>query len=111
MKKLFFFRSSASSNENNSPITPPSKDKQVYWEKKSTDGGLNNQAVHNSRTRKPVPEYHNFATSPSLRRSLSFSSGTPRDRQINLSRFTNQNESPCSTSNVSLKQSDHRSSR
>ncbi|KAM7499215.1 hypothetical protein LguiA_023629 [Lonicera macranthoides] len=111
MKKLFFFRSSASSNENNSPITPPSKDKQVYWEKKSTDGGLNNQAAHNSRTRKPVPEYHNFATSPSLRRSLSFSSGTPRDRQINLSRFTNQNESPCSTSNVSLKQSDHRSSR
>ncbi|VFQ99370.1 unnamed protein product [Cuscuta campestris] len=65
MKKLFFFRSSTSSAGND--ISPPSKDKECNWEKRV-------DTLEKSRSKKQSLEHYNFGDTPSLRRSLSFSS-------------------------------------
>ncbi|XP_059666157.1 uncharacterized protein LOC132311980 [Cornus florida] len=88
MKKLFSFRSSGSGCGNNNIVPPPSTEEQIYEDNSSGNG-----------------------TSPCLRRSLSFSSADFSEGalgQRNLSRFSGH---PCSSSNVSLKQSDCHSSR
>lgn len=109
MKKFFFFRSSASSNGNNNP----------------SDSRLNNQSTDkaentfrsprgSSKTRKQVFASQTSGTSPCLRRSLSFSSAVFHEDglgQKNLSRFGDQNGSPCNSSTISHKRSDRRSSR
>ncbi|KAK2979317.1 hypothetical protein RJ640_013281 [Escallonia rubra] len=102
MKKLFFFRSSASSNGNNSQVSPPSKDKQLHWENPADDNKSRTKKVSGSQT---------FDNSPCLRRSHSYSSGTVRDGGLgerNYSCSNIQNGSPSSSS--SLKRSDPRSS-
>ncbi|KAM7494981.1 hypothetical protein LguiB_029590 [Lonicera macranthoides] len=99
MKKFFFFKSSSSSNSDNNP-SPPS------------DGEMKNQATDKSRTKNQVYENQTSGSSPSLRRSRSYSSGSAYDAQRNLSCLNNQSGSPCSSSNnVSLKRLDPCSSR
>ncbi|KAA8539385.1 hypothetical protein F0562_026077 [Nyssa sinensis] len=91
MKKFFSFKSSACSSVNNNPVPPPLTDKQVYRENTSDNG-----------------------SSPCLRRSLSSSSAVFHNGALgrrNLPYLRDQCESPCSSSNVSLKRPDHRSSR
>ncbi|GMP22822.1 hypothetical protein CsSME_00000664 [Camellia sinensis var. sinensis] len=109
MKKFFFFRSSASSNGNNNP----------------SDSRLNNQSTDkaentfrsprgSSKTRNQVFASQTSGTSPCLRRSLSFSSAVFHEDglgQKNLSRFGDQNGSPCNSSTISHKRPDHRASR
>lgn len=112
MKKLFFFRSSASSNGNNNPSPQLSKDKQVYWENPS-NSGLKNQATDKFRTKKHVSEYQTSTTSPSLRKSRSYSAGTIHESglgQRSLCFLNNPSGSPCS-SKISQKESDPRSTR
>lgn len=112
MKKLFFFRSSASSNGSNNPSPQLSKDKQVYSENPS-DSGLKNQATDKFRTKKYVSEYQTSTTSPSLRKSRSYSAGTIHESglgQKSLCFLNNSSGSPCS-SKISQKQSDPRSTR
>ncbi|XP_028126630.1 daple-like protein isoform X2 [Camellia sinensis] len=107
--KKFFFRFSASSNGNNNP----------------SDSRLNNQSTDkaentfrsprgSSKTRNQVFASQTSGTSPCLRRSLSFSSAVFHEDglgQKNLSRFGDQNGSPCNSSTISHKRSDRRSSR
>ncbi|XP_057981825.1 uncharacterized protein LOC131167068 [Malania oleifera] len=112
MKKLFFFKSSSSSSGNNQ-VPLPSTDKQVYWEY-PLENGLNNQSrdkVDNnfrspkglsSKVRKPASETQSAATTPCLRRSLSFSSAVFNSSsglsQRNLSCASEQSRSPSSSS-------------
>lgn len=95
MKKFFSFRSS-SSNGGNNQVSPPSSDKQAYWERQS-------DCNEKSRIKKKVAE-----NTPSLRRSLSSSSAAIFDGGIFR---RNQSGSPCSTSNGSFRQMGHHASR
>lgn len=92
MKKFFFFRSSSSNNQ----VSPPSSDKQVYWERQS-------DCNEKSRIKKRAVE-----NAPSLRRSLSSSSAAIFDGGIDR---RNQSGSPCSASNGSFRQMGHHTSR
>ncbi|KAL6526706.1 hypothetical protein OROGR_015796 [Orobanche gracilis] len=88
MKKLFFFRShSANSTNNNSQLSPPSTDKQVSWRKTK-------DKVEKSVNNKPASEDPVFGSTPCLRRSLSFSSGSLFESGKELK---NQTGSPCSS--------------
>ncbi|KVI09775.1 myosin-13 [Cynara cardunculus var. scolymus] len=92
MKKLFFFKSSASSNGTNSLASSQSKDKQLHSEK-SLEGTCK------SRSKKAAYEDQ---SSPVLRKSRSYSSGTVHDSGL----LRTQSDSPCSSSsNFSHKQS------
>ncbi|KAL3655857.1 hypothetical protein CASFOL_000253 [Castilleja foliolosa] len=98
MKKLFFFRSNPSNATNNDQSSPPSTDKQVSWEK-TTD-----------KSDKPAKNKHGpddqvLGTTPCLRRSLSFSYGSPFDNEKGQN--GNQTGSPCSASYYSNKKSGH----
>lgn len=106
MKKLFFFKSSTSSNGTNNVAPSQSKEKQLHLEKSSGDGL---QGTHKSRSKKAAYEDQNQShTSPFLRRSRSFSSGTVHDNGL----LRTRSDSPCSSSsNISQKQSVSRSSR
>ncbi|KAK9049546.1 hypothetical protein SSX86_031485 [Deinandra increscens subsp. villosa] len=92
MKKLFFFKSSTSNNV--------SKEKQLQSENSSGD---------KSRSKKAANEGQNQdQTSPFLKRSRSYSSGTVHDSRL----LRTQSDSPCSSSsNISQKQSASRPSR
>ncbi|CAK9142939.1 unnamed protein product [Ilex paraguariensis] len=104
MKKLFFFRSSSSGCGNEIEVPPPSTDKQVYSEKPSD--------CNMARTKKHVSETQKFGTSPCLRRSLSFSSGSIYDGGLGQRNLSNPSGSPCSSSsNIPLKQPGRHSSR
>ncbi|KAL7611937.1 hypothetical protein Lser_V15G08659 [Lactuca serriola] len=96
MKKLFFFKSSTSNNQ------APSQSKENSF-------GDGVQDTHKSRSKKAAFEDQNqIQTSPHLRRSRSFSSGTFVDSVM----LRTQSDSACSSSsNVSHKQSAPRSSR
>ncbi|KAI5659917.1 hypothetical protein M9H77_28710 [Catharanthus roseus] len=98
MKKFFFFRSS-SSNSGNNQVSPPSSDKQIYWEKPS-------ESNDKSRIKKRVTD-----NTPSLRRSLSSSSAAIFDGGIGRRNMIDQSGSPCSTSNGSFRQLGRHSSR
>ncbi|KAL8210664.1 hypothetical protein R6Q57_005101 [Mikania cordata] len=93
MKKLFFFKSSTSSSETN-------KEKQLQSE---------NLLGDKSRSKKAAYEDQNQGqTSPFLKRSRSYSSGTFPDSRL----LRTQNDSPCSSSsNISHKKSASRLSR
>ncbi|KAL6123797.1 hypothetical protein ACLB2K_076314 [Fragaria x ananassa] len=107
MKKLFFFRSSASSNGKDK--SPPSTDKQVYWENMSEKGSQVGDKADNSfhspkglfsKSRKQVSDMQNSSESPGLRRSRSLSSAAflvsePVQAEFSSSRF--QSRSPCSS--------------
>ncbi|XP_051116179.1 uncharacterized protein LOC127241280 isoform X2 [Andrographis paniculata] len=69
MKKLFFFRSNSSSKTNDDQLSPPT-DKQVSWEKPPERADMSANNKH---------EDWESPSSPCLRRSLSFSSGSPYD--------------------------------
>ncbi|XP_057789191.1 uncharacterized protein LOC131006068 [Salvia miltiorrhiza] len=99
MKKLFFFRSSSSNN-----VSPPSTDKQVYWEKPT-------ERVDKSVKNKHASEDQVFGSTPILRRSLSFSSGSLYDTGKGLRNNSEQTGSPHSSGHHPNKQSGHRSSR
>ncbi|XP_058204647.1 uncharacterized protein LOC131318721 [Rhododendron vialii] len=106
MKKLFFFRSSA----NNNPSLTGVNDDQA------TDRARNSfrSPRGSSRTRKQVIENSTSGTSPRLRRSLSFSSAALDEGELGQkysSFFINQNESPCSSSNIPRKGADRHSYR
>lgn len=106
MKKLFFFRSSA----NNNPSLTGVNDDQA------TDRARNSfrNPRGSSRTRKQVLENSTSGTSPRLRRSLSFSSAALDEGALGQkysSFFINQNESPCSSSNIPRKGADRHSYR
>ncbi|KAK4425200.1 hypothetical protein Salat_1713900 [Sesamum alatum] len=103
MKKLFFFRSHSSNSTNSNQLSPPSTDKQVYWEKPTERSEKSTKNKHGS-------EDQVFVAAPSLRRSLSFSSGSLYDTGKGI-RNSDQTGSPCSTSYYSNKQSRHHSSR
>ncbi|KAI3470693.1 hypothetical protein Pfo_027356 [Paulownia fortunei] len=103
MKKLFFFRSHSSNSANNNQLSPPSTDKQVYWEKPT-------EKVDKSVKNKHGSEDQVFGSTPCLRRSLSFSSGSFYDTGKGLRNNGNQTGSPCSASYYSNKQSGHHSS-
>ncbi|KAL3523742.1 hypothetical protein ACH5RR_016576 [Cinchona calisaya] len=96
MKKLFFFRSS-SSNGGGNQVSPPLTHKQDGNEK--------------SRTKKQVAENCTSSNTPFLRRSLSSSSAAIFDGGAGRRNTSDQTGSPCSTSNGSLKQFGHHSSR
>ncbi|XP_022869877.1 outer dense fiber protein 2 [Olea europaea var. sylvestris] len=98
MKKLFSFRSNASNGKNNNQVSPPSTDKQVYWERPR-------ESINNPRKEKHGSENQVFGTAPCLRRSLSYSSGA-----LHYGNFADPSGSPRSTSN-SHKQSGQHSTR
>ncbi|PIN21768.1 hypothetical protein CDL12_05538 [Handroanthus impetiginosus] len=100
MKKLFFFRSH-SSNSSNNQLSPT--DKQVYWEKPT-------ERVEKSTKNNRGSEDQGFGSSPCLRRSLSFSSGSVYDSGKGLRNNRDRAGSPCSASYYSSKQSGHHSS-
>ncbi|KAK6145317.1 hypothetical protein DH2020_022137 [Rehmannia glutinosa] len=104
MKKLFFFRSHSSNSANNNQLSPPSTDKKVYWEKPM-------EKVDKSVKKKHGSEDQVFGSTPCLRRSLSFSSGSLYDTGKGLRNNVSQTGSPCSASYYSNKQSGHHSSR
>ncbi|KAG9146625.1 hypothetical protein Leryth_014639 [Lithospermum erythrorhizon] len=99
MKKLFFFKSFSPNGESNEK-SPPSAEKQMYLEK-SLDGSLK------SKSKKHVTREQSHGSSPCLRRSMSFSSGSAFDSQFGR----NLNEQSDSPGHPSLKHSGHRSSR
>lgn len=101
MKKLFF---RSSNNANSKQLSPPSTDKQVYWEK-PTD------RIDKSEKSKRASEDQVFGSSPCLRRSLSFSSGSLYDTGKGLRNSSEPNGSPHSSSYYQNKQSGCRSSR
>lgn len=103
MKKLLFFRSSASSGGNNTQISPPAKEKRIDWEKPDK--------LDKSRSKKNVPENHTFGDTPTLRRSLSFSSGSFYDGWVGQMNCQDQSGSPRGGTNVQHKKSNHSSSR
>ncbi|KAL0349226.1 UNVERIFIED_CONTAM: hypothetical protein Sangu_1150400 [Sesamum angustifolium] len=90
MKKLFFFRSHSSDSTNSNQLSPPSTDKQVYWEKPT-------ERLEKSTKNKHGSEDQVSVAAPCLRRSLSFSSGSLYDNGKGL-RNSDQTGSPCSTS-------------
>lgn len=104
MKKLFFFRSHSSNNANSNQLSPPSTDKQVYWEKPT-------ERIDKSVKTKHASEDQVFGSTPCLRRSLSFSSGSLYDTGKGLRKSSEQNGSPHSSSYYQNKQSGCRSSR
>ncbi|KAK6145315.1 hypothetical protein DH2020_022135 [Rehmannia glutinosa] len=104
MKKLFFFRSHSSNSANNNQLSPPSTDKKVYWEKPM-------EKVDKSVKKKHGSEDQVFGSTPCLRRSLSFSSGSLYDTGKGLRNNVSQTGSPCSASYYSNKQSGHHFSR
>ncbi|KAL7109063.1 hypothetical protein ACP275_06G152100 [Erythranthe tilingii] len=98
MKKLFFFRSHSSNTVNNNQLSPPSTDKQVYWEKPT-------EKVDKSVKNKHGFEEQEFGSSPCLRRSLSFSSGSPYETGKGPSKNYNPTGSPCHATYYSNKHS------
>lgn len=103
MKKLFFFRSHSSDSVNINQLSPPSTDKQVYWEKPTEKAEKSLKNKHGSE--------QEFVSSPCLRRSLSFSSGSLYDTEKGLRKNFNETCSPCSDDYYSNKQSRHHPSR
>nr|GMD01972.1 coiled-coil domain-containing protein 18-like [Ipomoea batatas] len=101
MKKLFFFRSSASSGGSNTQISPPAKEKRIDGEKPDKPD--------KSRSKKKVPENHTFGDTPTLRRSLSFSSGSFYDGWVGQMNCQDQSGSPHGDANI--KKSNRSSSR
>lgn len=126
MKKLFFFRSSSPNNGNSNRGSPPSTDKQVYWEM-PLESGLNNQGGDKdkaekssqsprglfSRSRKQVHDSQGSSTSSCLRRSRSLSSAAflaDGLGQRNFSCTSDRSGSPSSsTSSTPYQQCDHSS--
>ncbi|XP_031109175.1 protein bicaudal D-like [Ipomoea triloba] len=102
MKKLFFFKSTASSSGNN--LSPPSKDRQCYWEKPA-------DIFEKSRSRKKILEDQNSGATPTLRRSLSLSSGSLNDGVVAHRDFLDGSGSQCRGNNVQVRKSGRRSSR
>lgn len=102
MKKLFFFKSTASIGGNN--LSPPSKDKQCYWEKPA-------DIFEKSRSKKKILEDQNSGATPTLRRSLSFSSGSLNDGVVAQRNLLDGSGSPCRGNNVQLRKSGRRSAR
>lgn len=100
MKKLFF---RSSNNANSKQLSPPSTDKQVYWEKPT-------ERVDKSEKSKRASEDQVFGSTPCLRRSLSFSSGSLHDTGKGLRNSSEPNGSP-NISSYQNKQSGCRSSR
>ncbi|CAA3000178.1 Hypothetical predicted protein [Olea europaea subsp. europaea] len=96
MKKLFSFRSNAFNSRNSNQVSPPSTDKQVYWERPT-------ESIDKPRKEKYGSE--NQVTAPGLRRSLSCSSGS-----LQYENFGDHRCSPCGISN-SHKQSGQHSTR
>ncbi|KAL1542253.1 myosin-15-like [Salvia divinorum] len=99
MKKLFFFKSQSSNN-----VSQPSTDKQVYWEKPT-------EKADKSVKNKHAAEDQVFGSTPSLRRSLSFSSGSLYDTGKGLRNYSEQAGSPHSSGYYPNKQPGHHSSR
>ncbi|KAL1559466.1 COP1-interactive protein 1-like [Salvia divinorum] len=99
MKKLFFFRSQSSNN-----VSPPSTDKQVYWEKPT-------EKVDKSVKNKHSSEDQVFGSTPCLRRTLSFSCGSVYDTREGLRNNSEQTGSSHSSGYYPNKQPGHRSSR
>ncbi|CAH9121270.1 unnamed protein product [Cuscuta epithymum] len=103
MKKLFFFRSSASSGGNN--ISPPSKDKQCNWEKPA-------DTFEKSRSRKQSSEHHqSIGATPTLRRSLSFSSASVNNDDLPGWNFQDESGSPCRVNHFQHRKSGRRPAR
>lgn len=89
MKKFFFFRTS--SNDANNNLSPPSKEK-------------SSNSIDKSQSRKEV-------SSPSLRRSLSLSSGSFYDTGSGKKNFRDPSRSPCHNKKVHPKKSGRDSCR
>ncbi|XP_051121683.1 uncharacterized protein LOC127245083 [Andrographis paniculata] len=100
MKKLFFFRSHSSNTANNNQRSPPSTDKQVYWERPP-------EKVKSAKIKHSSEDLIHGST-PCLRRSLSFSSGTLHDTGKSSLNNGDLLGSPCSTGH---KHSGHQSYR
>lgn len=99
MKRLFFFRSNTSNN-----VSPPSTDKQVSWEKPT-------ERADKSVKKKHASEDQEFGSTPCLRRSLSFSSGSLYDTGKGLRDHAEHIGSPHNSSYYPNKQPERRSSR
>ncbi|XP_047939623.1 COP1-interactive protein 1-like [Salvia hispanica] len=99
MKKLFFFKSQSSNN-----VSQPATDKQVYWEKPT-------EKADKSVKNKHAAEDQVYGSTPSLRRSLSFSSGSFHDAGKGMRNYSEQTGSPHSSGHHPNKQPGHHSSR
>ncbi|TXG49639.1 hypothetical protein EZV62_025514 [Acer yangbiense] len=122
MKKLFFFRSSSSSGNNS--VSPPSTEKQAYWENPH-GSEVNNQAGDKSesfrsprgllsKSRKQTSDSQSCSTSSGLRRSRSLSSAAFLLDGLGQKNFpcpSDQSKSPSSSSNSALHQQCNHGSR
>ncbi|CAH9091359.1 unnamed protein product [Cuscuta epithymum] len=103
MKKLFFFRSSALDGVNNTQISQQAKEKNVDRE--------NTSILDKTRSKKKVIETHSSNDKPTLRRSLSFSSGSLYDGWAGQTNCQDESRSPCGGNNGQPKKSNRNSSR